>query len=161
MDDTNTDKTELAKTDNELKVIFSAHDDWRRVVAAGKVQRWDVVKWGVTVNTALAALAATVTISLRGALGLFVIAVVVAFMSWRLMSHYNLRITRAREDARKLVDQMKKKYDIDYDNITDKHVALDYVGPTRDEGELQMFKGALIMSSLLPLLVALSRTLAN
>ena len=59
------------------------------------------------------------------------------------------------------MDQMKKKYDIDYDNITDKHVALDYVGPTRDEGELQMFKGALIMSSLLPLLVALSRTLAS
>jgi hypothetical protein len=78
-----------------------------------------------------------------------------------VMSHYNLRITRAREDARKLVDQMKKKYDIDYDNITDKHVALDYVGPTRDEGELQMFKGALIMSSLLPLLVALFRTLAS
>ena len=55
--------------------------------------------------------------------------VVVAFMSWRLMSHYNLRITRTRDDARKLVDQMKEKYDIDYDSITDKHVALDYVGP--------------------------------
>jgi hypothetical protein len=66
MDDTVTDKTELAKTDNELKVIFSAHDDWRRVIAAGKVQRWDVVKWGVTVNTALAALAANGDNSIEG-----------------------------------------------------------------------------------------------
>ena len=146
MAENNPDKT---NPDKELQVIFSAHDDWRRVIAAGKVQ------------TALAVLAATVTIPLRGAVGLFLIAVVVAFMSWRLMSHYNLRITRAREDARKLVDQMKKKYDIDYDNITDKHVALDYVGPNRDEEELQMFKGALIMSSLLPLLVALLRTLGS
>jgi hypothetical protein len=77
------------------------------------------------------------------------------------MSHYNLRITRARDDARKLVYQMKTKYNIDYDNITDEHVALDYVGPSRDVEELQMFKGALIMSSLLPLLVALFRTPAS
>jgi hypothetical protein len=91
MAENNPDKT---NPDKELQVIFSAHDDWRRVIAAGKVQRWDVVKWGVTVNAALAALAATVTIPLRGAVGLFVIAVVVALMSWRLMSHYNLRIAR-------------------------------------------------------------------
>ena len=131
MAENNPDKT---NPDKELQVIFSAHDDWRRVIAAGKVQ------------TALAVLAATVTIPLRGAVGLFLIAVVVAFMSWRLMSHYNLRITRAREDARKLVDQMKKKYDIDYDNITDKHVALDYVGPNRDREELQMFKLEMLRS---------------
>jgi hypothetical protein len=87
--------------DKELQVIFSTHDDWRRVIAAGKVQRWDVVKWGVTVNAALAALAATVTIPLRGAVGLFVIAVVVALMSWRLMSHYNNKGARRCEKARR------------------------------------------------------------
>jgi hypothetical protein len=44
--------------DKEFQVIASALDDCRRLIAAGKMQRWDVVKWGVTVNTALAAAAA-------------------------------------------------------------------------------------------------------
>jgi hypothetical protein len=44
----------MTKDDEELKVIYSALDDCRRLIAAGKVQRWDVVKWGVTVNVALA-----------------------------------------------------------------------------------------------------------
>ena len=30
-------------------------DDVRRLVAAGKTQRWDIVKWAVTINMALAA----------------------------------------------------------------------------------------------------------
>jgi hypothetical protein len=44
--------------DRKFQVIVSAHDDCRRQIAAGKVQRWDVVKWGVTVNVALATAAA-------------------------------------------------------------------------------------------------------
>jgi uncharacterized membrane protein len=151
----------MTRDEEELKVIYSALDDCRRLIAAGKVQRWDVVKWGVTVNVALAAVAAA--IQFKGAVGLFALAVLVAFMSWQLMSHYNLRVTRARDDARHLVEQMGKK-GIDYDSIVnvDKSVALDYAkGPRYDEEELRIFKGILITSSILPLLVALFRTFAD
>ncbi len=50
--------------DKIFQVIAAALDDCRRLIAAGKVQRWDVVKWGVTVNTALGAAAATPAVSI-------------------------------------------------------------------------------------------------
>jgi hypothetical protein len=86
----------------ELKVIYSALDDQRRLIAAGKVQRWDVVKWGVTINVALAA--ATAAIPFEGAFDLFpfVLAVLVALVSWLLVLHCNRRTTGARNDAKHL-----------------------------------------------------------
>jgi hypothetical protein len=45
----------------ELQYCFAILDDYRKLVAAGKVQRWDVLKWAVTVNFALA----TASIALR------------------------------------------------------------------------------------------------
>ena len=50
----------MTNDNEELKVIYSALEDCRRLIAAGKVQRWDVVKWGVTVNVALATAVAAV-----------------------------------------------------------------------------------------------------
>ena len=102
-------------------------------------------------------------IQFKGALGLFALAVLVAFMSWKLMSHYNLRVTRVRDDARHLVEQMKKK-GIDYEGILnlDTSVALDYArGPRYDKEELRIFKVILFTSSLLPLVIALFRTFAD
>jgi len=124
----------MTKDEEELKVIYSALDDQRRLIAAGKVQRWDVVKWGVTVNVALAT--ATAAIPFEGAfdlLGLampfslipFGLAVVVALISWRLVLHYNRRTTGARDDVTRLVCQMKKK-GIDYDSILGANVASEY-----------------------------------
>jgi len=85
----------MTKDEEELKVIYSALDDCRRLIAAGKVQRWDVVKWGVTVNVALATAAAA--IQFKGAFSLipFVLAGLAAFVSWVLVLHYNRRITGA------------------------------------------------------------------
>src|SRR5215472_17560173 len=148
MDDTDTDKTEVAKTDNELKVIFSAHDDWRRRIAAGKVQRWDVVKWGVTVNVALAT--ATTLIPFSGAFSFipFLLAVPVAIVSWLLVLHYNRRPTGARTDAKYLVCQMEKK-GIDYDSILSTNVASEYSkGSEYDKQELNLFTVILIGSVL-------------
>ena len=45
--------------DKEFQVIVSALDDCRRLIAAGKVQRWDVVKWGPAINIGLATVTAT------------------------------------------------------------------------------------------------------
>ena len=76
----------MTKDEEELKVVYSALDDQRRLIAAGKVQRWDVIKWAVTVNVALATAAAA--IEFKGAFSFipFVLAVPVAFLSWLLGS---------------------------------------------------------------------------
>jgi hypothetical protein len=50
------------------------------------------------------------------------LAVLVAFVSWLLVLHYNRRITGARNDAKRLVDQMREK-GIDYDIIMGTNVA--------------------------------------
>jgi len=159
----------MTKDDEELKVIYSALDDCRRLIAAGKVQRWDVVKWGVTVNVALAA--TTAAIPFEGAFDLFGLAVpfslipfglavVVALVSWRLVLHYNRRTTGARNDATRLVCQMRKK-DIDYDSIIGTNVASEYSkGSEYDKQELNLFTLILIVSVLLPLLPAIFRAMS-
>jgi hypothetical protein len=79
----------MTKDEEELKVVYSALDDCRRIIAAGKVQRWDVVKWGVTVNVALATAVAAIEFNAAFSSIPFVIAVLVAIVSWQLVSHYN------------------------------------------------------------------------
>ena len=159
----------MTRDEEELKVIYSALDDCRRLIAAGKVQRWDVVKWGVTVNVALAT--ATAAIPFEGAFDLlgsavpfslipFGLAVVVALVSWRLVLHYNRRTTGARNDATRLVCQMKKK-GIDYDSIIGTSVASEYSkGFEYDKQELNLFTLILIVSVLLPLLPAIFRAMS-
>src|SRR5262249_32659896 len=158
----------------ELQVISSALDDCRRLIAAGKVQRWDVVKWGVTVNVALATAVAAIPpfrdftffiglpvlagVAVPFSLIPFLLAMLVAFTSWLLVSHYNARVTGARKTATHLVDQMKTKHNIDYDSIIGTNVGFDYSkGTDYDEEELRKFKAILFMSPVLSLLVALVR----
>ena len=159
----------IDKGEEELKIIYSALDDCRRLIAAGKVQRWDVVKWGVTVNVALATAAAA--IKFKGAFNLFglavpfslipfLLAVLVAFTSWLLVLHYNRRATGARTTATHLVCQMKRK-GIDYDSILGTNVASEYSkGSEYDSQELNLFTVILILSVLLPLLFAFFRAMA-
>src|SRR6516164_5726098 len=142
----------MTKDEEELKVIYSALDDCRRLIAAGKVQRWDVVKWGVAVNLGLATAAAA--IPFEGAFDLFpfVLAVLVALVSWLLVLHYNRRTTGARNTATHLVCQMKKK-GIDYDGIVGTNTASDYsTGFEYDKPELNLFTVILFGSVFLPLL---------
>jgi hypothetical protein len=160
----------MTKDEEELKVIYSALDDCRRLIAAGKVQRWDVVKWGVAVNVGLATAAAA--IPFEGAFNLFglaapfslipfLLAVLVAFTSWLLVLHYNRRATGARITATHLVDQMKRK-GIDYDSIVGTNVALDYSrGSEYDSQELNLFTVILFVSVLLPLLLGVFLAATN
>jgi hypothetical protein len=143
--------------EEERKVIYSALDDCRRLIAAGKVQRWDVVKWGVTVNVALATAAALIKSNVAFSSILFAIAVLVAIVSWQLVSHYNIRVTRARNDAKYLVERLRDK-GIDYDSIIGKNTASEYSkGFDYDKEELQRFKLILFSSPILPFLVTLFR----
>jgi hypothetical protein len=50
-------------TPDDFKIACVNLEDCNRLVAAGKIQRWDVVKWAVTTNLALA----TVSVALREA----------------------------------------------------------------------------------------------
>ena len=68
----------------------------QRLIAAGKVQRWDVVKWATVVNLALAT--ASVTIGTGGGL-FFLFAVLVAAAGGGLVYHYNKRMTGARRGS--------------------------------------------------------------
>jgi hypothetical protein len=45
-------------SDKEFQVLCATLEDQRRLIAAGKAQRWDVVKWGVSINLGLATVAA-------------------------------------------------------------------------------------------------------
>jgi len=44
----------MGQPDDNIRFAMSVNDDDRRLIAAGKTYRWDVVKWAVTVNMGLA-----------------------------------------------------------------------------------------------------------
>jgi hypothetical protein len=90
-----------SRDDRQFKTASAVLDDERRLIAALKLQRWDVVKWAVTVNIALAAVAATIKTALVSGLLLFSLAVLVAVIGETLMLYYNHRLTNTRDDALK------------------------------------------------------------
>jgi hypothetical protein len=74
------------------------------LIAAGRLQRWDVAKWGVTVNLALA----TASSSLRDSRGLFCFfCLLVAVLGAGLIHYYNGRIGWAREGAQRSLTYLK------------------------------------------------------
>jgi hypothetical protein len=77
-------------TDSEQSFVLFLWEDNCKLVAAGKMQRWDVVKWVVSVNLALASASA---ISGKSQLAFCALAVIVAVLGAILVSHYNLRMT--------------------------------------------------------------------
>jgi hypothetical protein len=138
--------------DRKFQVIVSALDDCRRLIAAGKVQRWEVVKWGVAVNVALATAAAAVQLEQNVRLVLFVLAVAVSIASLSLVKHYNKRMTGARKTSTTIVNRLKP-FHIDYDAILKTDVVSAYsVGENYDCQELITFSTILIMSPILVLL---------
>jgi hypothetical protein len=76
-----------------LDVVLRVFDDTRSLIAALKVQRWEVLKWGVTINIGLAAASAGFHHSPKA----FVwFAILMAAFCLILILYYNLRMTRTR-----------------------------------------------------------------
>jgi hypothetical protein len=124
----------------EFAVLASTLDDNRRLIAAGKVQRWDVVKWGVTVNLALAALSASLPLSLVRSFALFLLAVLASLAAGYLVQYYNRRMTEARKGAVHLAEILTKK-GIQFDQLVGgPGFAKAYAaGENYDKEEMNMF----------------------
>ena len=134
----------------DFAVVASALDDCRRLIAAGKVQRWDAVKWGVTVNLALAAVSASLVPQTFGrSLVLFLSAAAASMAAWFLMWHYNQRMTRVREDAVGL-SRVLKKNGIKFDELVGHGSEEAYsTGAAYDWHELITFGAILAVAPLL------------
>jgi hypothetical protein len=138
--------------DRDFAIASLLFQDQQRLIAAGKVQRWDVVKWTIAVNLALAT--ASVGIGTAGAgIIIVVFTVLVALGGWVLVRHYNRQVTGARRDADKIVAYFRDD-GIDLSKIIP--VAQDRTDrppEMYDAEELYMF-GSIIALSILPALLA-------
>jgi hypothetical protein len=87
--------------ERQFQIHIGILDDGRRLIGALKLQRWDVVKWAVTVNIAPTAAA----IAFRGVQDapkqLLWLAAFVAAIGEVLMLYYNCRLTNSRKDLDK------------------------------------------------------------
>jgi uncharacterized membrane protein len=84
--------------EKEVGLAVGILEDCRRYIAAHKIQRWEILKWGVSVNVALAVAAAVP--ALKGArLLLLVFGCAVSTVSCLLISYYNKRMAGMRRQA--------------------------------------------------------------
>ena len=93
-------------TPDEFQFACLQLQDAQRLIAAGKVQRWDVLKWTMTVNLALAGAAATLATGAKGFL--FFLTIVAAVIGGFLVWHYNKRMTGARHTAQHIIDYLRQ-----------------------------------------------------
>jgi hypothetical protein len=87
----------------EIELAFLYLQDMQRYISAGKVQRWEVMKWSVSANLALAA-AALATTAAKWAM--FGFCVFVSAISVYLLHHYNDRLTKVRKAADEIMDRL-------------------------------------------------------
>jgi hypothetical protein len=140
--------------DREFHFACAALDDHQSLIAAGKTQRWEVVKWAFILNVALAA--ATVALNDADAgLLLFELAVAVALGAALLVIYYNKRLTNMRNDAL-ITQEFIASKKIDIEKITGK--APKRVTWHNDWGELVAF-AIMLFFSIIPAWVVASAIL--
>jgi uncharacterized membrane protein len=137
-------------TPQEFQVASAILEDHRKLIAAGKSQRWDVIKWSVTVNVALAtALLALVKEHPYAGKWLFGLAVVVAVIAFLLILHYNNRLRNIRNDAN-VTSQYMSDNGINLHAITGKELTT--ATWLYDKQELVFFT-VILFASTLPVLI--------
>jgi hypothetical protein len=139
-----------------LELAFIYLQDCQRLIAAGKVQRWEVLKWAVTVNVALAAAAAATGARGTTLLGLFGFCVFVAAVSIYLLYHYNRRMTGARDAMDKIMERLSTDFpDIEKFTGKDRYPATQEKLARYDKEEMAIFP-YIIGFSILPAFVVLA-----
>jgi hypothetical protein len=138
---------------DEFAVASAILEDGRKVIAAGKNQRWDVVKWGVTVNIALTTASLALFEDHPSAAGwLFCLAVIVALIGEGLVLHFNNRLKNARNDT-VVPEQYLIQNGIDISAITGKEpTTVDWL---YDKEELGLFTITLIATAVPTFLIFL------
>jgi hypothetical protein len=103
--------------EHEFHASSAILEDCRKLIATGKAQRWDVIKWAVTINVGLA----TASIALRdhpnAGSRLFWFALGVAFIAGVLVAHYNNRMKNTRNESVK-TEKYLLRNDVDFAAIT-------------------------------------------
>jgi hypothetical protein len=85
-------------TPEQFQFASSGLEDSRKLIATGKAQRWEVTKWAVGLNIALAT--ASVAIDREPAAWLiFIFTGLIGVMAALLILNYTKRMTGARNDA--------------------------------------------------------------
>jgi hypothetical protein len=139
--------------DKEFQLASAALENCRRYIAAHKAQRLDVVKWGVSVNLALAVAAATPVLA-EIQIYLLVLSCGVTAASWLLVLHYNRLVTGIRNQAVTIIAWMKVR-GVDYDSIINQNTQGAYSrGEDYDLQELILFM-CILAASLIPILLSL------
>jgi hypothetical protein len=82
---------------DEKQAAFQAWSLCAQLIAAGKVQRWEVLKWSISIDIAVV----TANQFLKGDFGCFapLLAMMTSIVGVVLLNHYNRRITGARRLA--------------------------------------------------------------
>ena len=139
--------------DKEFQLASAALENCRRYIAAHKAQRLDVVKWGVSVNLALAVAAATPALA-EIQIYLLVLSCGVTAASWLLVLHYNRLVTGIRNQAVTIIAWMKVR-GVDYDSITNQNTQGTYWrGEDYELQELILFM-CILAASVIPVLLSL------
>jgi len=138
----------MDREDDEIRFALGVLDDHRRLIAAGKTQRWDIVKWAVTVNIALAGASVTLKHQDGNATWLFLSLTlgVVALCGW-LMAEITRRMTAARNDSR-TPEKFLLERGISIAKVTGKASPEKYKW-TYDEEELLIY-GSILVASIAP-----------
>lgn len=88
-----------------LQVIHSALEDCRRLIAALKIQRWEVLKWVFALEVALATVSKTKPLE-EHIRAIIAVEWLVAFAGFGLIFYYCIRARNARMDAMYREDQL-------------------------------------------------------
>jgi len=106
--------------DREFQFACAVLDDHQSLIAAGKTQRWEVVKWAFTLNVALTA-ASIALVNVTAAALFFYLSIAMAITAALLVAYYNDRMTRVRRDAF-ITQKYLAAQKIDFEEITGKPV---------------------------------------
>jgi len=132
--------------EDEIRFALGVLDDHRRLIAAGKTHRWDIVKWAVTVNIALAGASVALKQQDMNAKGLFcLLAFVVVILSVSLMWEITRRMTATRNDSLEPATYLIKQK-VDVVSVTGKQLPREYKW-YYDIEELAIYVAILLVSA--------------